>query len=68
MKMNETALDRLRDRGDWATIHLVRNRRGTWEIMLRVDGAYTYKEDGERMAQFWAEELRLRLDRDRMID
>jgi hypothetical protein len=55
MTMQETLGEFIEDRRDWLKFHVVRGQRGGWDVMLRIDGAYSARSDADRLAEYFTE-------------
>lgn len=54
------------ERRDWARIFVTPGMHGSgYDVVLRVDGAYTYKTDADALAEFWSGQLQIPLHRPR---
>jgi hypothetical protein len=60
VRLSAKASEFLADRFDWMDVTYVpsaRGRGGGFDVILRIDGIYASREDGEGMARWWAETL-----------
>ncbi len=39
-------------------VRVVQNERGSYDVMLRLDGSYTSSSDADHMLEFWKETYR----------